>query len=63
MIIKSILIHSKKIFFFPPIILHKKNHNSIFSGFQFIKLEMCADDTDAPAGEMLEVGNLLYTAQ
>ena len=27
------------------------------------KLEMCPEDTDAPASEMLEVGNLLYTAQ
>ena len=24
---------------------------------------MCPEDTDAPANEMLEVGNLLYTAQ
>ena len=27
-----------------------------------IKLEMCPEDTHAPASEMLEVGNLLYTA-
>ena len=27
------------------------------------KLEMCPEDTDAPTSEILDVGNLLYTAQ
>ena len=27
------------------------------------KLEMCPEAMDAPANEMLEVGNFLYTAQ
>ena len=38
---------------------HRFNRSTVLDK----KLEMCPEDTDAPASEMLEVGNLLYTAQ